>query len=93
MTLLRQVFGDRILSREIWPQRSPDLTPCDYYLWVAVKGAVYEHNPHTFVELKEAITNFTRNIPSIELSRVFANKIRRVVACLQARGSRFQHLL
>jgi hypothetical protein len=27
MTLLRDVFGDKIISKDIWPPRSPDLTP------------------------------------------------------------------
>jgi hypothetical protein len=37
-----------------------------------------------FFELKEAIADFIRNIPPIELLRVFANKIRLVDVCLQA---------
>jgi hypothetical protein len=45
-----------------------------------MKGAVYRENPHLLFELKEAIANFTRNIPLTELSRVFTNKIRRVDA-------------
>jgi hypothetical protein len=50
MTLLRDVFGDRIISKEIWP---PSYTP-DYYLWGATVGAVCKHNPHTLLEVKEA---------------------------------------
>jgi hypothetical protein len=34
---LRQVFGDRINSRGIWPPCSPNLTPCGNYLWVRLK--------------------------------------------------------
>jgi hypothetical protein len=65
MTLLRDVFGDRMISKDVWPPRSPDFTPPDYYLWGAMKGAVYKDNPHTLLELREAIVNFTRNIPPI----------------------------
>jgi hypothetical protein len=32
MTLLRDMFGDRIISKDIWPPRSPDFKPPDYYL-------------------------------------------------------------
>jgi hypothetical protein len=85
VTLLRNVFGDWIISKDIWPPRLPDLTRPDYYPWGAMKGAVYKDNPHILLELKEAISNFIRNIPPIDLSRVFANKIRRVDACLQVR--------
>lgn len=33
---VRQVFADRIISSRTqheWPPRSPDLTPCDFFLW------------------------------------------------------------
>jgi hypothetical protein len=93
MTLLRDVCGDRIISKDTWPPRSPDITSPDYYLWRAIKGAVYKDNPHTLLELKEANADLIRYIPPNELSLVFANKIRRVDAWLQASGGHFQHLL
>jgi hypothetical protein len=82
MALLRDVFGNRIISKDIWPPRSPDPTSPDYYLWGATKGAVHKANPHTLLELKEAIANFIRNIHPIELSRVFANKMKRADTCV-----------
>jgi hypothetical protein len=94
MTLLCDVFGDRIISKDIWPPRSPDLTPLpNYCLWGTTKGSVYKDNPHTILELKAATANFNRNIPPIEPSRGFANKIIRLDACLQARGGHFERLL
>jgi hypothetical protein len=27
------VFRDRIISNDIWPARSPDLNPCDFFFW------------------------------------------------------------
>ena len=38
LDVLRPVFEDRIISRRaevVWPLRSCDLTPLDYYLWSA----------------------------------------------------------
>jgi hypothetical protein len=46
-----EVFEDRLISRELWPARSPDLNPCDFYLWGNLKDKVYSINPHTLVEL------------------------------------------
>jgi hypothetical protein len=40
-----------------------------------MKCAVYKENPDVLLEMKEAITNFFRDIPLIELSLLFANKI------------------
>jgi hypothetical protein len=33
MKLLHDVFGDRIISEDVWPPWSPDFTSLDYYLW------------------------------------------------------------
>jgi hypothetical protein len=53
-----------------------------------------EGNPHTRLQMKEAIAKFIRKITPIELSRVFANTmIRCVDGYLQARGDHFQHLM
>jgi hypothetical protein len=58
-----------------------------------MKGAVYKDIPYTLLEVEKAITHFFRNIPTTELSRIFANKIRIADACLQGSGGHFQHLL
>ena len=34
------VFEDRIVSRGLWPPRSPDINPCDFYLWGKLKSVV-----------------------------------------------------
>jgi hypothetical protein len=48
---------------------------------------------HSRFELKTAITAFIRNISPADMQKVFANKIKRVQACIDARGHHFQHLL
>jgi hypothetical protein len=40
MEPLNEIFGERVISRNLWPPRSPDLTPPDFYLWGAAKFAV-----------------------------------------------------
>jgi hypothetical protein len=93
MTLLSEIFGDCVISKDLWPPRSPDLNPPDYYLWGAAKVKVYEDNPHSTEELKAAITAYIGCITSEELKKVFGNKIKRVQACLNARRGHFEHLL
>ena len=56
--VLRPVFEDRIISRRadvVWPLRSCDLTPYDYYLWGAVKDKCYVDKPETNDALKDNI--------------------------------------
>ena len=40
-----------------WPARSPDLTPCDYFLWGYVKDKVFvAPQPVSIPDLKNRIT-------------------------------------
>ena len=56
--VLRPVFKDRIISRRsdaVWPPRSCNLTPLDYYLWGAVKDTCYDDKQETIDALKDNI--------------------------------------
>jgi hypothetical protein len=90
---MNEIFGEPVISRTSWLPRSPDLTLPDFYLWVTEKSAVYRDRPRTINELKTAITAYIRNFSQADLHKVFANKIKRVQACTDARGHHFQHIL
>jgi len=52
MKLLNEIFRERVISRNLWPTGSPDLTPPDFYLWGAAKSAVYRDCPRMLNELE-----------------------------------------
>lgn len=56
-----------------------------------MKGSVFRDNSQDLLELKAVIANFIRDIPPIELSCVYENKLRRVDTIQPARGVHFQH--
>ncbi len=93
---LDQRFPDRLVSRRRdpeWAPHSPDLNPPDFYLWGYLKDRVYENNPQTIPELKEAITQKIRAIPKQECVRVIDNFARRLQVCLQQDGGHLEHIL
>ena len=58
LDVLRPVFIDRIISHRadvVWPPRTWDLTPLDYYLWGAVKDKYYADKPESLDALKDNI--------------------------------------
>ena len=73
---MAQKFGDRVISRRTdnpWAAHSPDLNPCDFFLWGYAKDNIYAGNPTTLQDLKIAITRFVRQIPADICKRVTEN--------------------
>lgn len=90
---LQEFYDDRIISQNLWPPRSPDLTPLDFYLFGNLKNKIFKNRLHNLNELQEAIVQEISNITQDELQRVFNNLKRRVNICLENNGQHFQHLL
>ena len=93
MAEIQSSFGDRVISKGIWPPRSPDLTPPDFFLWGYLKGRVYQNKPRTIDTLKANITEEIQALTADVLARIFQNMARRVQSCLDANGGHFQHML
>jgi hypothetical protein len=93
INVLNKVFENRLISRGLWPARSPDLNPCDFYLWGDLKDKVYSNNPHTLVDLKQSIRETISSIEVSELKLVSNNLFKRLEACIRAEGRHFEHLL
>jgi inhibitor of nuclear factor kappa-B kinase subunit alpha len=87
--VLNKVHEDRLISCTSWPARSPDLNPCDFYLWGYLKDKVYSNNPHTMDELKKNIHEIIASIEVNELKLVSNNLFKRLEACLSAEGRHF----
>ena len=92
MALLDDVFADRIISKIIWPPRSPDVSARFFFLWSAMENSVYSKNPHTIDDFKMAITEYIRNVDRAILNTVFENTVRRVNKCLETGGGNFNPL-
>ena len=63
---LNQKFANRWIGRRgpiEWPARSPDLAPCDFFLWGYLKNIVYQERPTTLDELKSRIRQACERIP------------------------------
>jgi len=93
MAKIQSFFGDRVISKGLWPPHSPDLTASDYFLWGYLKGRVYRNKPRTIYALKANITAEIQTVTADVLARTFQNMALRVHSCLDANGGHFQHML
>lgn len=88
-TWLDEKFPRRWIGRRgpiEWPARSPDLTPCDFFLWGYLKEKVYRHRPSTIDELRERIAQCCTEISPDLLATVCNSVPDRFRQCVAAQG-------
>ncbi|GBM43352.1 hypothetical protein AVEN_166096-1 [Araneus ventricosus] len=77
--LLRQHLTDaRVISRHFptaWPPRSPDITPCDFWLWNFLKDNIYRKRPASLPDLKDSIRRHVLDIPAESLRSAVENMV------------------
>ena len=86
-------FKTELSQKNVWPPRSPDLTPADFFLWGLLEGKVYKNTPRTIEQLKDATRQEIQAVNFDTLGKVFQNLEKRIQVCLDVKGERFQHRL
>lgn len=69
-----------------WPPYSPDLTPCDFFLWGHIKSQVYHTQPADLEELKQRIEDAFNNLPQDMVDRAIDSYERRLRRCIEVQG-------
>ncbi|GBO46894.1 hypothetical protein AVEN_186267-1 [Araneus ventricosus] len=94
--LLNLHFGnDRIISRHFliaWPPRSPDLNPCDFWLW-RLKDVVYGNPIVNVGEFQNRITQHIHNITNETLRSVVEHPVLRFQLIGENAGQHIEHFL
>ena len=76
-----------------WPPRSPDLTPCDFFLWGFVTDSVsVPPLPMSLRELRDRITHSLQTITADMLHRVWDAFDYRVDVCRVTQGAHIEGL-
>ena len=94
--ILRPVFEDCIINRRpdvVWPPRSCDLTPLDYFLWGAVKDKRYADKPETIDALKDNIHEAIGEIQLHTIDNVLKNQTDCAGYCMASRGSHLKEII
>lgn len=76
-----------------WPPRSPDLTPCDFYLWGFIKDRVYVPPlPADLPDLRNRIAAAVATITPETLINVWEELSYRLDVCRVTKGAHIEHL-
>ena len=98
LDVLRPIFEAWIISQcwadVVWPLRSINLTPLDYYLWDAFKVKCYTDKPETIDALKYNIPDAIGEIQLHTIDNVLKfNWTERVGYCMASRGSHLNEII
>lgn len=78
----------------LWPPRSPDLNPLDFFYWGCLKERIYEKPITTLEELRQKTNQAAAHINARRYPRKIKRSfLRRCRACINAGGKQFEHLL
>ena len=73
-----------------YPPYSPDLSPCDYFLFPklkpAIKGAFSDEVP----TIQSAVTQVLKNIPKTEFKKSMDKLVDRSKRCIESNGTYFE---
>lgn len=69
-----------------WPANSPDLTPCDFFLWGYLKSLVYRTQPHNLDELQARIQHEFDVLPMDMVLRAVEQYRHRLQKCVEVGG-------
>jgi hypothetical protein len=86
-------IGNEDLALLFWPPRSPDLTHCDFFLWVLVKEAVYVPSlPSNLDDLKNRFRAAVSSVTQDNLFRVWDEISYRLDVVLAAGRGHIEYL-
>ena len=99
---LETTFGERLIALDAekftghgieWPPYSPDLNPCDFFLWGFIKDRIYKNPLNSLENLKSAIRSEIGALDSDTLQRVMTDFRNRLYTTVAADGRHFEHLV
>lgn len=94
--LLTELFGQRWLATRgpiLWPPRSPDITPLDFYFWGFLKNKIYNKKYNNVNELQESIINTINNIDGRTILKATRKVLKCARKCVEVEGGLFEHLM
>ena len=92
INFLTSTFGTRTLGEKLnihWPARSPDVTPCDFFLWGWLKDNLYKRYPIPDRQtLKTHILDILQNELTVQMCRNACRAVEHRCRELRANGGR-----
>jgi len=93
---LTEMFSDQYIANNgpfLWPPRSPDLTPLDFYFWGYIGNRVYATELTTKEDCQQRIRDAINSISPNTIRKATNNEVeKRIIKCLTYEGRQFENL-
>jgi hypothetical protein len=86
-------FPDRFACAQNWPPNSPDLNPCDYFLWGFLKEKILPKKPQTIMDLRALTIQACNEITEDMCRRVINTITVRDGEVARRNGGHVEHLI
>ena len=83
----------QLLTPDFWPPNSPDLNPMDYSIWSLLEQAVFKVKIRDVDHLAERLGEGWANVDQDVINEAIKSFRKRVKACIDAEGKRFEYKL
>ena len=86
LEFLLSKFQGRVISNKtniIWPPKSPDRNPLDFFLWGHSMSHIYRCQPRTLTDLKGMVGDFCQELDSDLVKKVCRSVFTRAMICIQ----------
>jgi hypothetical protein len=99
---LHENYGPHVISRrypdshacgQLQPPNSPDLNPCDFFLWEFFKEKLFPQKPTTLMQLRALVVQLCSDISEDMCHRVITNMAVRLTEVVRQNGGHIEHVL
>lgn len=91
--IVSQFMTENSIATVPQPPNSPDLVPCDFFLFTRLKLALREHRLDSIEEMKKTMLRELKTIPANDYERCFNDWKRRWHICVAVGGDYFEDKL
>ena len=102
LDFLYETFNLRVMSHwfpecheggKLWPPHSPDIYPCDFFLWGFLTEKVFQRRPENVAQLRAHIVKLCRALSEDVCRKVVTNARVRLQEVVRRNGGHIEHVL
>jgi len=93
LCVMSHQFPERHEGDKFWPPHSPDINPCDFFLWGFLKEKVFQRWPENVAQLRAHIVKLCHALSEDLYRKVVTDARVRLQEVVRQNGGHIEHVL